>query len=88
MEFAFFDQTIQSLVIWLGVFLGAMLIFDGLRQVILRGSGETEVRNRRMRMTAKGVDSEQIFNALTRHDIGTQSEDRAIWLRVANRDSD
>lgn len=75
-------QSLQTVFIWLGILFGALLIFDGLRQLILRENGETKTRNRRMRMISKGVDSEQIFNALTRHENYRRSESHTLLGRL------
>lgn len=47
-----------------GIFLGALVTFEGLRQVLTRSETNGEARNRRMRMIAKGASTEQILGLL------------------------
>lgn len=82
MELIAFEYSLQHLAIWLGLLLGALLVFDSIRQ-FLAGGHEVEIRNRRMRMVKKGVEAEQLFDALTRHEKFGQAETLSIfgWLR-------
>ncbi|MGA9252388.1 MAG: type II secretion system F family protein [Roseobacter sp.] len=43
------------------VFLGALMAFEGLRQLMFMGEHQHEVRNRRMRMLSSGSSEEQIL---------------------------
>lgn len=47
-----------------GVFLGILLAFEGLRQVLTRSETGNEVRNRRMRMIAKGATGKEVLGLL------------------------
>jgi tight adherence protein B len=51
-------------VIFLGIFLGILLIFEGIRQVLSRSEAEQKARNRRMRMIARGASAEDVVAIL------------------------
>ncbi|MGV8988933.1 MAG: type II secretion system F family protein [Cypionkella sp.] len=51
-------------VVYLGVFLGVLLIFEGLWQAVFRGEAPTEARNRRLRLIAGGASTEQVLQIL------------------------
>jgi len=86
---SFPQLTDKDVLIWLGVFFGVLLVFDGLRQVSRRSGGEASARNRRMRMMSKGADQEQILAALTRNDVrGNETIGTAGRLRRMLRRAD
>jgi tight adherence protein B len=49
---------------FVGVFLGMLLAFEGLRQLLSRSENLTETRNRRMRMIATGASTEEVLRLL------------------------
>ena len=51
-------------VIYLGAFLGALLVLEGLRQLLSRSSGAKEAKSRRMQLIAKGATTEEILKIL------------------------
>ncbi len=51
-------------IIFVGIFLGVLVTFDGLWRLISRGEVVTEARNRRMRLIAKGATPQQILGLL------------------------
>ena len=52
-----------------GIFLGVLLAFEGLRQVLGRKETLNEVRNRRMRMIGRGATASDVLQILKpRHD--------------------
>lgn len=53
-----------ELLAYAGSFLGVLLIYEGLRQVISRSESGAEARNRRMRMIAKGAMPEDVLRLL------------------------
>lgn len=57
-------QFEASSLAYVGVFLGALLIFEGLRQIITRSESRSEARNRRMRMIAEGASTEDLLRLL------------------------
>ncbi|MCU9847844.1 type II secretion system F family protein [Defluviimonas sp. WL0024] len=61
-----------SSLAYVGVFLGALLIFEGLRQIVTRSESRTEARNRRMRMIADGASTEDILRLLKPRTDGWQ----------------
>jgi tight adherence protein B len=55
-------------LIFTGVFLGVLLLIEGLRQVLSRRETVAEARSRRMRMVAAGTEVEERLAILTRTD--------------------
>lgn len=47
-----------------GVFLGILLAFEGVRQILTRAETGNEIRNRRMRMIARGATSQDVLSLL------------------------
>lgn len=47
-----------------GVFLGILLAFEGVRQILTRAETGNEIRNRRMRMLARGATSQDVLSLL------------------------
>ncbi len=54
---------IESLA-YVGIFLGVLLAFEGLRQVLTRNESVSDARNRRMRMIAAGAKTEDMLRLL------------------------
>ena len=57
------DFEITSLA-YVGIFLGTLLAFEGVRQVLSRSESVSEARNRRMRMIAAGATTEELLRLL------------------------
>lgn len=53
-----------SSLVYIGVFLGALMTFEGLRQLVTRSESLSEARNRRMRMIAAGASTEELLRLL------------------------
>jgi tight adherence protein B len=51
-------------VIYLGAFLGVLLVFEGLRQILSKGSRGQSAKSRRMHLIAKGASTEEILKIL------------------------
>lgn len=51
-------------LIYVGIFLGTLIAFEGLRQILSRSESASESRNRRMRMIAAGASTEDVLNLL------------------------
>ncbi|MFZ1725991.1 MAG: type II secretion system F family protein [Albidovulum sp.] len=49
---------------YVGIFLGVLLAFEGLRQVFTRSESVSEAKNRRMRMIAAGASTQDVLNLL------------------------
>jgi tight adherence protein B len=58
-------QGSEVMILYLALFIGVLLIFDGVMQVAARGKGEETV-NRRLRMLASGADPEDVLRLLRR----------------------
>lgn len=53
-----------ALLIYVVVFVGSLLIFEGVRQLLSRSETGSEARNRRMRLVRRGVTPEEILSQL------------------------
>lgn len=51
-------------ILYIGVFVGVLLVFAGLQELVGGRSADEGERNRRMRMIRKGIDEEEILAAL------------------------
>jgi tight adherence protein B len=51
-------------VVYIAVFVGALLAFEGLRQLLVGGEAAGKARNRRMRMIARGTSPREVRNLL------------------------
>lgn len=58
------DNLDAQLVVYLGVLLGVLLVFEGIRQMFSSGTKRDEARSRRMQMIAKGATTEEILAIL------------------------
>ena len=58
-------QGSEFMIVYLALFIGVLLIFDGILQVVSRGKGEETV-NRRLRMLASGADPQEVLRLLRR----------------------
>ncbi|WP_167852628.1 type II secretion system F family protein [Pseudotabrizicola sediminis] len=53
-----------SSLVYVGVFLGVLMTFEGIRQLVSRSESLSEARNRRMRMIAAGTSTEELLRLL------------------------
>jgi tight adherence protein B len=53
-----------AIILYVVIFIGALLTFEGARQLVSRNETRDEARNRRMRLKRAGISSEQIFQEL------------------------
>lgn len=51
-------------LIYVGIFLGMLIAFEGIRQILSRSESAKESRNRRLRLIAKGASTEDVLNLL------------------------
>lgn len=51
-------------ILYVGVFLGVLLVFEGLWQMLFRGEARVDARNRRLRLIAGGASTEQVLQIL------------------------
>lgn len=51
-------------MVYVGIFLGVLMIFDGLWQILSRSDGKNDARNRRMRLIASGATTGEILGLL------------------------
>jgi tight adherence protein B len=58
-------QGSELIILYLALFIGVLLIFDGILQFVSRGKSEDTV-NRRLRMLASGADPEEVLRLLRR----------------------
>lgn len=68
MNFEFLRTMLpQEVVLYLVIFFGILLFFEGVRQVVGGHSDEVRHKNRRMRMIAQGTDQNEIVQKLFRN---------------------
>ncbi|MGB3279130.1 MAG: type II secretion system F family protein [Pseudorhodobacter sp.] len=68
MSFEFLRTMLpQEVVLYLMIFFGVLLAFEGVRQVVGSHAAEIQHKNRRMRMIAEGADKDKIAEALFRN---------------------
>lgn len=53
-----------SILIYVGIFLGVLLLFDGIWQLMSRREGAKDARNRRMRLIANGASTGEVLSLL------------------------
>ena len=58
-------QGSEFMILYMALFIGVLLIFDGIMQFVSRGKGDETV-NRRLRMLASGADPEEVLRLLRR----------------------
>lgn len=64
-----FSEFETGALAYVGIFLGVLLAFEGLRQTLSRRESRAEARNRRMRLIARGATTEERLSILKpRHD--------------------
>lgn len=54
----------SSIFIYVMLFVGVLLAFDGIRQFFYQGETDAETRNRRLRLLAQGTSAEEVFRIL------------------------
>lgn len=77
MNFSFLQdlREVES-ILYIGVFIGVLLAFAGIQELIGSRSIDEGERNRRMRMIRKGIDDDQIFATLIGDSRGVGSTAR------------
>lgn len=69
--------------IYVAVFIGVLLVYEGVRQLLHPGETGSETKNRRMRMIKRGVSDEDILDILRDPSLQKQHKSRSLiaWLR-------
>ncbi len=70
------SESTAGQLIYLGIFLGVLLIFEGLLQAFSGGANKAEAKNRRLRLIAKGATPEEVLSLLKPR----QTQWRLHWL--------
>lgn len=65
-----FSSPAAMFVVYISVFVGILLAFDGMRQILSRKESVDMARNRRMRMVNRGADSEELLDLLVQGGAG------------------
>jgi tight adherence protein B len=73
-------ETWFSVLLFGGVFLGILLTLEGLRQTVVRSESRGEARNRRMRLIARGLSTEERLAILKPDDWQASG----IWKPIAS----
>ncbi|NHX27101.1 hypothetical protein HA397_24305, partial [Escherichia coli] len=66
-------------VIYVAIFLGILLIFEGLRQMLSRDEDENRALNRRMRFRQKGATTQDLHEKLL--EMNAALDDTSIMAR-------
>ena len=53
-----------SILLYISIFLGILLVYEGVAQFLLRGESSSEARNRRMKMIQGGASTDQVLQLL------------------------
>ncbi|MGK7651971.1 hypothetical protein ACSQ76_05995 [Roseovarius sp. B08] len=53
-----------NIIVYICVFLGVLLAYEGLQQLVFRRETQSEARNRRMKMIKRGATSEDVLKLL------------------------
>lgn len=53
-----------SIIVYVAIFLGVLLAFEGVRQLTSRSENNAEARNRRMRMINRGAGTDEVLSLL------------------------
>lgn len=59
-------QGAELMVVYVALFVGVLLMFDGLVELVFRGRDRENAVNRRLRMLASGADPEEVLKLLRR----------------------
>ncbi len=59
-----FEQVDMQFVAYIGAFLGVLLVFEGIRQLISRTGNAQQAKSRRMQLIQKGASTEEILKIL------------------------
>jgi tight adherence protein B len=77
-----FDRFDPGWVIFVGVFMGALLLIEGMRQLTTRRETDAEARSRRMRLIAGGTQLEERLDILL---PGEGAQKRFLGLDLGNK---
>lgn len=78
----FFARIDPGWLIFVGVFIGALLLIEGTRQLISRRETNTEARSRRLRLIAGGTQLEERLSILL---PGDQAQNKFLGLNLGNQ---
>lgn len=60
-------NSLTGILIYLGIFVGVLMAFEGIVQLMSRGGRAEDARNRRLRLIAKGATTEEVLSLLKPH---------------------
>ena len=69
-------------VLYIGVFIGVLLVFAGIQEIFAGRSEEESERNRRMRMIRKGIGEDEILATLIGDHVDTRQTSGGIVARL------
>ena len=73
-----FHAPVAMFSIYVTRFLGVLLAFDGIRQVLSKTESDTTARNRRMRMINRGASTDEVLSLLL-----AEPNYKPEWQRVS-----
>jgi len=71
-----------NILVYICVFLGVLLAYEGLQQLLFRRETQTEARNRRMRMVKQGASSDDILKLLRDPAMLGSEQKRGAYARL------
>ncbi|WP_146586211.1 type II secretion system F family protein [Puniceibacterium confluentis] len=71
-----------SILIYMGLFIGVLLVLDGMFQLISKRETGSEARNRRMRMIQGGANTETVLNLLRDPSLQQGNSSGSLILRL------
>ena len=85
MNLEFLETPEANFFVYIAIFVGCLLAFEGLRQLLSREESKDQAVNRRMRMIKRGVTSEEIEAAIlgANRSLGDQRFSNELILRAA-----
>ena len=60
-------NSLTGIMMYLGIFVGVLMVFEGVVQATTRGGRPEDARNRRLRLIAKGATTEEVLSILKPH---------------------
>ncbi len=77
-----FQSPVAMFSIYVTLFLGVLLAFDGIRQVLSKTESDTTARNRRMRMINRGASTDEVLNLLLAEPNHKPNQSRGLLGRL------
>ncbi|MGB8623336.1 MAG: type II secretion system F family protein [Paracoccaceae bacterium] len=73
-----FQSPSVAFAVYVSVFIGTLLAFEGLRELLTMGQDPAARRNRRMRMIGEGASTDEVLDLLMPDSGGSAAKDRSL----------